>query len=322
MSNVLDNRNTEEKIRQLLAAAGPRKAEDVSQINAVDYNWYQPHYFTSEQLKKLDDFTKKAVILIDEKFSALCHSSFITTIVSTTQHFADEFLLQPPESHKNNYFLAFGAEKARSCGLIVIPNQTAAVWVMQLLGDTESEKDLNRTLSQLEESLLLDASSAIIDALFGAGSGCNFRPGRNLVRGQLPLELPNAEEVCKIVFRIDKAKSAGSNEAYILIACKEMETAIGKTAQATEKFSAEDISRAIANSLYKMSVPVIGQLASITLTFEEIVNLQADDIILLDKKIDEPADLIIDGRTLFRGKPAKSAGSFAVVITEPFHNTT
>jgi flagellar motor switch protein FliM len=322
MSNPLADSLTKEKIQQLFAAAGPRTAEDTSQINAVDYNWYQPHYFTSEQLKKLEDFTKKAAILTDEKFSALCHSNFNTTIISTTQHFADEFLMQPPESHKNNYCLAFGAEKVRTCGLVAIPNQTAAAWVTQLLGDTESEKDLNRTLSQLEESLLLDASSAIIDAFFGAGSGCNSRPARSLVRGQLPLELQNAEELCKIVFRIAKAQSTGSNEAYILIACKEMEIAIGKTSQVADKFSAEDISKAIMNSLYKMPVSVTGQLASIILTFKEIINLQADDIILLDKKVDEPLDLIIDGRAFFHGKPAKSAGSFAVVITEPFHNTT
>jgi flagellar motor switch protein FliM len=51
------------------------------------------------------------------------------------------------------------------------------------------------------------------------------------------------------------------------------------------------------------------------LTFEEIVNLQVDDILVLDKRIDQPAELIVDDRTYYYGCPAKSAGKYAVTIT-------
>jgi flagellar motor switch protein FliM len=46
------------------------------------------------------------------------------------------------------------------------------------------------------------------------------------------------------------------------------------------------------------------------------MGLRPGDILLLDKKVDEPVELIIQGQTFFRGRPAKSAGRYAVVITE------
>jgi flagellar motor switch protein FliM len=45
------------------------------------------------------------------------------------------------------------------------------------------------------------------------------------------------------------------------------------------------------------------------------MNLQADDILLLDKRVDQPAELIVDGRTVYYGYPAKSEGKYAVTIT-------
>ncbi len=61
-------------------------------------------------------------------------------------------------------------------------------------------------------------------------------------------------------------------------------------------------------------VTVTAQLASTALSFGEVMNLQVDDILLLDKKVDEPAELMIDGRTVYCGWPTKSAGKYALTI--------
>jgi flagellar motor switch protein FliN/FliY len=61
-------------------------------------------------------------------------------------------------------------------------------------------------------------------------------------------------------------------------------------------------------------VPVTVRLASTTLTFKEIMNLQADDVLLLDRRIDKPLELIVDGRTVYYGWPVKSGDKYAVTI--------
>jgi flagellar motor switch protein FliM len=69
-------------------------------------------------------------------------------------------------------------------------------------------------------------------------------------------------------------------------------------------------------------IPVTVRLASTALSFKEMMNIQVDDILLLDKKFDEPVELIAGGRTVCRGRPAKSAGEYAMVITEPLYNAS
>jgi flagellar motor switch protein FliM len=288
--------------------------EDTTQIEATDYNWHKPHCFTRSQLHMLDDFTKKTAKTIAQKFATLCHGDFTATIVSTTQHFANELLDQALESEQNDYYLAFNWALSRHpCGLIGIPLKTAFIWATQLLGDVESKEDSRTDLSQLEESLLLDIAFAIVEAL--SDSDCDFQPAKNIVRRLLPLELKGTEELCKITFNVKKSDS-DDTEAYLLILCDDLEPVVGKTAQTVDEFSAEDISKAILNHLEQMSVSVNAQLASTVLSFDEIMSLQVDDILLLDKAIDKPVEVMVNDQMAFRGRPAKSAGRSAVVITE------
>ena len=315
MSNAPANNLSKEKIQQLLAALGSGPIEDTTQIQTAEYNWQQPHYFDRHQLNKLDDFTKKIGKTIARKFATLCHGDFDVTVASTTQHFAAELLDQALDSKHNDYYLAFGTAQKHPSGLVGIPTKTAFIWATQLLGDTKPEGDSRTDLSQLEESLLFDIASAIVEALSDANSNCDFQPAKSIVRRLLPIELKGTEELCKITFHVKKT-DADNTEAYLLILSSNLEPVVGKTVQATGKLSAEGISKAILGRMQQMPVSVTAQLASTMLTIEEIMGLQVDDILLLDKRINETVDLIVNNRMAFRGCPAKSAGKYAVVITE------
>ena len=304
-----------EKIHQLLIAVGSEPKEDSTQIEAAEYNWHEPHYFSSEQLVKLDDFAARLSTAMAKKFSDFFRSQFDVTITSTTQHFADEFLSQPSDGKQKDYYLAFGTDQDHLCGLIGIPEQTAVIWATQLLGDSESEKDSGKVLSQLEESLLSDLASALVELFAGLYTTCDFRPAGSIVREQWPLELHGPEEVCRICFGVKKTDSEKDSEAYLLISCDKLMPVVGTTTQATGKSSADDISKAILEHLQEMPVLVTAQLASAVLTFEEMMNLQVDDILLLNKRVDQPVELIVGGRTVYYGWPAKSAGKYAVTTT-------
>ena len=49
---------------------------------------------------------------------------------------------------------------------------------------------------------------------------------------------------------------------------------------------------------------------------EEVLDLAPGDVLLLDKGLDEPVDLILHNETVFRGRPAQKDGQYAVLITE------
>jgi flagellar motor switch protein FliM len=333
MSSTPTDNLSKKRMQQLLAAIGSQPKEDATKIECTEYNWYQPNYFNNNQLRKLDNFAKKVASVIAQKFTDLCHSDFNVTITSITQQFADEFFEQARADEQSDHYLAFGTVQERDsqtqngvfelshpCGVVGIPPQTAIIWVTQLLGEVASETNSSKVLSQLEESLLLDTAATIIEAFSESYSSSHFLPDKCVVRGHLPLEVQGIEEICKITFGVQKDSSENSSEAYFLIPCRMLEPVITKTVQADNKFSSQDISKAILGHLHQMPVSVTAQLASTLLSFEEIMSLQASDILLLDKEIDETIEVIIEGKSLFRGQPAKSAGKHAVVITELSHD--
>jgi flagellar motor switch/type III secretory pathway protein FliN len=320
MNGTTENNPGRTKIQQLLAAIGSNARGDGKQVEAVDYDWHQPHFFNSQQTKKLAGFTAKAATLIAEKFGALCQRSFEVTITSTSEHFAGQFLGQDPAGKTQgpgNYYLPFKTDQEEPCGFISIPPQTAGIWTTQLLGDTDSTKPF----SGLEASFLFDMASLIVEAITGAGEKCGFHPAANAMANCLPLQLKGTEEFCKITFQLKKTGSETGSEAHILIFCEKLAPAIGEAAQ-TGKFSDKDIARAIQNHIEKIPVPITVQFACVPVTVEQILNLAVGDVLLLDKKIDEPAQLIAAGRTVCRGLCAKSAGNYALAVTETVFEIT
>ena len=318
MSRAANNLSSE-KIHQLLSAVGSGPMEDTTGIEATEYNWNKPHYFDRKQLNKLDDFTKKVAREMTVKFADFCHSEFDVTVVSTKQHFAAELVDQAMESKQNDYYLAFGTDQDHPCGFISIPIKTAFIWATQLLGDPESEENSGRDLSQLEESLLLDLLSALIEAF--SKNIWDFQLAKNIVRGLFPFELKGTEELCKITLDVKKKNQESGSEAYILVLCSKLESVVGKAAETVGGFSAEDISKAILGHMQQIPICITAQLASTVLTLEEIMSLEVGDILLFDKKVNESTELVVSGQTAFRGQPAKSAGKHAVLITELFCDT-
>jgi flagellar motor switch protein FliM len=314
MSNT-DTRNlSREKIQQILASIGSQEVDESDMVETAEYNWHQPYYFSSDQLKKLDNFTKKVAQNCAEKFTQLYNSDFNVTITLTTQHFADELIAS--KDNKGDCCLTFSSDPDQPFGFVGIPEQTAIVWATQLLGDTDSVGNSDRELSQLEESLLFDIACSVVEAISDSCEDYDLHPGSEIVRGQMPIELNATEELCKITFSVEKSDSKSSSEAYFLILCDKLKPVVGQNVQAGEDSSSETLAKAMLSNVHKLPVSITARLASTALTLEEMMSLQVDDILLLDKSVNEPVELTIEGQTIFRGQPAKSDGNHAVVITD------
>jgi flagellar motor switch protein FliM len=325
MTRTAKNSSGKGRIQQLLAAIGSNAHGDGVQVEAVDYDWHQPHFFNSRQTKKLTGFAAKVASLTAEKFGALCQRSFEVTINSVSEHFAGQFLGQDSagqSQNPGNYYLAFRSGQESPCGFISIPPQTALVWATQLLGDAETKENSPKPLSDLEASFLFDMASLIVKAITEAGEKCPFEVASDSLTNVLPLQLKGEEEFCKITFEVKKAGSESGSQAHILILCEKLAQSLGETSLTAGKFSPETIARAMQNHIEKIPVPITVQLACVPVTVEEVLNLAAGDVLLLDKKINEPAQLIAAGKTVCRGLCAKLAGNYALAITEPVFETT
>lgn len=322
MSSREINTLSRQRMQKLLGAVGSEPAEEAAQVDFVEYDWNDPHYFNAEQLAKLDGYAKRAAQAMAGRFSDLCRSRFDVKITAVTQHFAGEYLDKTKDGEQKDTFVLFGPAPERPCGFIGIPEKTAGAWARQLLGDSEPQDNSIRELSSLEESLLADLTSALIEAFCESEPAFNFSMTGNLT-GEIPrLNLSATEELCKISFEVKKTQSEAVSAAYVVMPCGELAPVTGKAVRANNVFSSNEISKAIAEHLQGMTVSVTAKLDTVTLTFEEVMNLQVNDMLLLDKTVDEPVELVLEGRSIFCGRPAKSSGKYAVLITSKSNEDT
>ena len=316
MSNKVPNNLTGEKIQQLLSAVGSAPIDESSKIEAQDHNWSEPHYFSKEQNNKLNLFIEDLAAALAKRFTEFCRSQFEVTVVSSKQYFADDFINQFSNDGQEIFYLLFDTDKGEQLGLLGMPGQTAFSWAKQLLGDTEAQENAEKELSQLEKSLLLDLASALIQTFSQLYPTCGLHPAKSLISKQWPLNLEGTEELCQLSFNVKQSEKENSTEAFFLIPCGKLEPIFGPNKKAVSELSQENKSQMILEHLEETPVCVTAQLASVELSFEEMMDLQVNDIVLLDKKVNEPVELIVEGRTVCYGWPAKSAGKYAVTISE------
>jgi len=304
------------KIGQLLAAIGSKHAPDQSSPDAASYDWRDPHYFNADHQGRLAQALGQVAARMAEILTRARNSAFEVSLKVLTQHYAGDFCHRMELDR--DYCLTFAPDKGPPCGFVSIAPQTTSAWVTWLLGDADSTHDLNQALSPLEESLLGDLLTSVLEAFLAPlQAQHNLRPAGPVCQGQPNLQYELTEEIARVVFQVKSADSGQPGEIAFVLPCSRLAALAGKTATAAPaKVTPQELSHALMEHLQQVPVTVRITLASTTLTFQEILDLGPGDILLLDKPVDGTAELIVNGRTVFRGRPAQSQGQYAAVILE------
>jgi flagellar motor switch protein FliM len=302
------------RIGQLLAAVGSLPATEPTP-QATPYDWRDPHCFNADQQNRLAQAFGQVATRMAEIFTRSRGGTCEVSLKAFTQHFAGD-LCQHLDLDRE-YCLAFAPDKGALCGFVSIASQTALTWVTWLLGDTDSTRDPAQALSALEGSLLSDLFTAVLEAFLAPlRTPHNLKPVASLCQSQPSLPFELTDEVAQIVFQVKSGDQGKPGEMTLVLPCSRLAALAGKTATPTPKIAPQELSRALMEHLQEVPVTVRATLASTTVPFHEVLDLGPGDILLLDKPMDGLMELTFDGHTVFRGRPARSEGRYAVVILE------
>jgi len=300
---------------RLLAAVGSDHAADVMPTEAAKYDWHSPHYFNEDQYNRLAAVMSQVAAAIGAGFSRFFNKELAVAPASIAQHFAGP--LRDLGVAEGRYYLMIAAGKDKVCGFLSLTTETALRWVKRLLGDAGSDTNPNQALSALEESLLTDLLSAVTETFLSPLRGNQeLRAGDRLIKDEPAVRFEQAQEICMIVFAVTDGESSGKDELLFLLPCSMLAPLVGKARQAVQQTSPEELSRTLTEHVQQMPISITARLASTTLSFEELLELHRDDILLLDKSLDEPIELLVADRLVFREHPARSNGRRVVVITQ------
>ena len=144
-----------------------------------------------------------------------------------------------------------------------------------------------------------------------------------MVKQKWPLEIQSTEELCKICFNVKKHDSENVSTAYFVIPCKKLNSVLSIKTLNTNNTNTNDIHKNILDHLGLTQVNVTAQLACSHLSFEDVMNLQVDDIVVLEKRVDEPIELKVGNRTVCYGRPGKCSDEYVLkIVNTAFENAS
>jgi flagellar motor switch protein FliM len=316
MTNPLEDKTlTRDKLRQLIELANTHVTPEQTQADAEDYDWQQPHRFSPDNLIALDAFVKRIAEHVAKTFDALCQGDFEVAVTSTSQHFVRTIAQMVSTEQPEHYFLPFATTDNKHCGFISISPESAPVLVGHMLRDADIGAREDKKLSELEETILTDITAAAIDAFADAlknNAGPVIQRTSQIVKGKWPLDFNEFENMTSIALTVNHPD--GNAEIVFTVLCETIEPALGIKPQLKQQLTTEGTRNMIMRHMYEAPINVTAQFGSASMALGNVMNLSVGDVLLLEKKIDEPIDVLLNDRTCFRGYPAASFGKYAVVI--------
>jgi flagellar motor switch protein FliM len=308
------NNLSHKKIKQILAAAGKTETPDSENIETEEFSWNQPHYFNSTELEKLNQLLEKIVAKTSDQFSSLYQTECEVSLHSNEQFFAEQALDNNYESDKIYYYSAFGKHSYGLCGMIAFPCETAKELTSQLLGEDSGDKE--EKLSELEESILLDISGSFIKAINKANRKFAFEIPGWISRNTIPLKVKDYEPMCQLTFEVGKKGAENPSQVPLLILSSQLKEGLGNNISSEGNVDKKQLKKAIEERIKEMNVTLTAELDSPTLSFEEIMNLQAGDVLILDKNVDQPIEIKAEGITICSAKPVQCSGYYGAAVTK------
>jgi len=316
MTGASVNSLSKARMRRLLAAVGSVPSQDRTVGEVRPYDWRDPHWLNADQTSRLTAAMGQIATKLGGVFTRFFNCKFKVSLTAATPHFAGDLyrLIDMDRLH----CLTFGPEDQPSCGFLAIPSGTTIDWVTRLLGDADAAGDPDRSLSSLEESLLSDLMTAVIEAFVAPMRSHEvLQSSGRLSKGQPPIQFEPTEEICRITFLVKQADKDDEVNITFVLSCGPLAALAGKAPKSTAQPTPDELSRTLLEHLQQMPVTVTARLATVPVGFQEVLDLGSGDILLLDKQVHDMVELVIEGRTVsFRGHPVQSKGQYAILIRE------
>jgi len=332
-------------VKRLLEAARATPAGAAQAPEASEYDWNAPRAFTPEQVKALCEFANRSAERIAADLGALLRSELRMNSQGVAQVYArdlrDEFgggggssqeADEAPQA--GNYLVALettfpAGREAPQCGLLVVSAATGAGWVDRLLGGGGGHQ-AGREPSPLEAALLLDAVacigetfSALVRAELEAGgatqgqaaSSWSVRPRGEVHADAAFLPADDTEVFCRFDFRLGGDEENDPPEMMALILPAETLQPIVAGASARAGAGGPDQTRkAMLEHLQQVTVPATAWVGTACLRMRDVMALEAGDVMVLEKGIDEPIDLQVQGRTVLSGFLVQCSGRYGLLV--------
>ncbi|HEW91491.1 MAG TPA: flagellar motor switch protein FliM [Thermotogaceae bacterium] len=321
MSDIL----SQEEIDSLLAALtkGELTAEEIRESEEKKvklYDFSKPSKFSKDQIRTFEMIHENFSRVLSTYLSGRTRSLVDVRVVSIDQITYNEFV----RSMANPTFMViFSAPELSGNSILEINLEIIYAIIDKLLGGTGVLPSIpSRNLTEIEMSIIRREASTMLSYLKEAWIDfLEFTPEIESIETnpQFVQIAPPSEMVLLITLSV----TIGQVESFMNICW--LSSTLEPFAQnfssqmwflRASKETNPQITELIKNNLERSIVELSAVLGKSTLKLKELLNLEIGDVIILDKRVDEEIDMLVQGMPKFQGIPGKHRGKVAVKITK------
>lgn len=288
---------------------------DQSRPDCDPIDWTVPRHFGTEERGVLADFSTKLAVHLQKTFHSICDDSAEVSFAGISEHFTS-ILFPVINQDRNNFFYLQIDHPEKGCvGFLEFPFETCTKLVGMMLRNPEAEIGQDGELSSLEESILMDVVELISNALFEAFAHhgqIQLKPASMMLKGSEMDRFGQIDDMCQLSFEVGQSSAPLQCSLYILDTL--LDPLVGITSIDCSPENLRKMPDRVVNRIQEVPIDVSVRLSVGMIHLQDIMMLQADDVVLLERKVDMPADVLVNGRHCFDAWPAQRADHRAVVI--------
>ena len=282
--------------------------------NLQNYDYSVPHRFSPAQRKKICEFGQQSVRNFSNKISDILRVIFSVELKSI----AEEYTKQDAEP-LNGYAVLL-SDNHKPVGYITFPIETADGMVVKMLGGISEGSYTDtlegRKLSSLEQALLLDMARCIIEALSSAsrefGGGVFDEPTH--ISPVVPSLVEGAKTAEFTRMRFHHAGDENKFPFTIVLLSDEVEPIAGMKKR--QNLLPEESQELMLGHFLDVPLNVRGQLDEISVKLQDVAQLEVGDVLMLNKKPNEPIDIIAAEKVVMRGMPVSYQNKYSLWVKQ------
>ncbi len=317
MTESADNISvSREQLRNLLATARGNAPVDEVDVKTVDYDWKRPHQFNDGHRVILSQFCTPLAVELADVFSTACNDPSRVTIPPVEEYYCNG-LREELQSEKSNYYMVFTDDNHREVGVLIIPHLSAIQWSAKMLGDTEPEVSEDYELSNLEESLLVDLCNAVIKRLSASLTKNELKAVNSqlvLTNRDWPIECLDYEEFSLLQLQVEHTE--GKIDASLAILSPLLGPMLEIHFADETQANSQEVKDAVISNINKIPIEVDVLVGNANIAMSNLMTISKGDVIVLDRKAQDPVEAIIEGKVFFHGYPAKTMNRYAISVTD------
>lgn len=306
---------TREKLQRLMARV-QQSPPPPPPVQVQEFDWTCPHRFGAEARSMLEGLGRRVAVSVQKALNEQFNQPIEAQIKEIREHCACRLSQKITEGKEIIYVVGLRDENKQSIGCLLFTFENACILIAQMLNDPEAAIGQDGTFSALEDSILMDVASILVvplDDVLQEQIKLKVHLAGQPVRGDWVMRTRILEDLCELAFSV----RFGEQEVLFSLVLEStlLDAYIGiKTPTAT---SSALSSVRILERLRGAPVSVCAQVSTDMIGLGDLAQLEPGDVLVLNKKVRTPMDVLLNGRPCFHAFPAEQKGKLALVITEP-----